>query len=158
MEWAFRGPSELARRLGSPLTAETVAAMDPERLKALFSEKPALHRYPGSMAARCQEVCQAIVDRYQGDAAQLWEQAANGAELFVRVKAIPGFGEMKAKIFIALLGKQLRIATPGWREVCVPYGEPGGWRSVADVVDATSLEKVREFKAAAKRKAASKQG
>ncbi len=153
MEWAFRGPYELSQRIGGTLTAEGIASMDPETLATIFSSKPALHRYPGSMAKRTQEVSKVIVDTYGGDVEEIWKGAENGSDLLRRMKALPGFGEMKAKIFIALLGKQLGITTPGWEKACAPYGEKGSFRSVADIVDLNSLEKVREFKAAAKKAA-----
>jgi uncharacterized HhH-GPD family protein len=153
MEWAFRGPEELRSRLGGPLVASEIAEMDPDKLAEIFSTKPALHRYPGSMAARTQALCQTIVDEYGGKADSIWRGAADGSDLFKRIKALPGFGEMKAKIFIALLGKQLGLRTPGWEAVSAPYGEPGSHRSVADIVDAESLEKVRSFKARAKKAA-----
>lgn len=153
MEWAFKGPFVLSERLGGAFSAQQIASMDPERLKELFSEKPALHRYPGSMATRCQEVCQAIVDDYDGSPANIWKKASDGADLFKRVKGLPGFGEMKAKIFIALLGKQVGLKVDGWDQVSAPYSQPGVYRSVADIVDTASLEKVREFKAAAKKAA-----
>jgi uncharacterized HhH-GPD family protein len=153
MEWAFKGPFVLSERLGGTLSAQKIASMELEHLKELFSEKPALHRYPGSMATRCQEVCQAIVDDYDGSAANIWTKASDGADLFRRVKGLPGFGEMKAKIFIALLGKQVGVKVEGWEQVSAPYSQPGVHRSVADIVDTASLEKVREFKAAAKKAA-----
>jgi len=156
MEWAFRGPLELSQRMGGDLRASTIAAMDPERLATLFSERPALHRYPGSMAARCQAVCAVVSEEYSDDPATIWSQAADSADLYHRIKSLPGFGEMKAKIFIALLGKQVGLPIKDWEAVCAPYGERGVYRSVADIVDQKSLEKVRAAKQAAKRKA--KQG
>ena len=153
LEWAFTGPSTLAARLGHDLDATELAAMDPTAFAALFTAKPALHRYPGSMATRCQSVCQVIVDEYDGDAAAIWETAPDGATLLKRMKALPGFGDMKAKIFIALLGKQCELSVPGWQDVAVPYSEPGSHRSVADIVDPASLEAVRAFKAAMKQAA-----
>ena len=150
LERAFGAPALLMERIGSPLDAARIATMDPEELNRAFTMAPALHRYPGSMAERCQKVCQAIVDDYAGDPVGLWSTAEDGVELFRRVKALPGFGDMKAKIFIALLGKQCGLAVPGWEEVSVPYSEAGARRSVADIVDATTLEEVREFKAAMK--------
>ena len=106
LEWAFRGPEELRSRLGAPLDAADIASMDPDKLAEVFSTKPALHRYPGSMAARIQALCQAIVDDFGGKADAIWRAAHDGDELYRRIKSLPGFGEMKAKIFIALLGKQ----------------------------------------------------
>jgi uncharacterized HhH-GPD family protein len=153
MERAFGAPALLAERIGSDLDAGEIAAMDPERLAAVFSATPALHRFPGSMATRCQQVCQAIVDSYGGDASALWTTAADGPELLRRMKALPGFGEMKAKIFIALLGKQRGLTVPGWEAVSTPYSEPGSTRSVADIVDRESLIAVREFKSTMKAQA-----
>jgi len=154
MEWAFRGPLELSRRMGGKLNAASIAAMDPDTFVTIFSEKPALHRYPGSMAKRTQDVCQLIVDEFDGDASQIWDRASDANDLYKRVKQIPGFGEMKAKIFIALLGKQVGLNTADWQSVCAPYGEAGVFRSVADVVDLSSLDKVRSSKMAAKKNAA----
>ena len=154
MEWAFRGPLELSRRMGGKLNAAAIAAMDPDTFVTIFSEKPALHRYPGSMAKRTQGVCQLIVDEFDGDASQIWDRASDANDLYKRVKQIPGFGEMKAKIFIALLGKQVGLNTADWQSVCAPYGEDGVFRSVADVVDLSSLDKVRSSKMAAKKNAA----
>lgn len=150
LEWAFRGPAELATRLGGPLDAAVIAAMDPDDLAEKFSRKPALHRYPTSMAARVHALCQAIADQYGGDAAAVWRDAGDGVTLRSRLRALPGFGDQKARIFLALLGKQLGVQPPGWEEASDPFGEPGSYRSVADIVDAASLAKVREGKQAAK--------
>ena len=156
LERACGAPVLLLERIGGPVDASRIASMDPEALKAAFTTQPALHRYPGSMAERCQQVCQTLVDNYHGDPVALWSTAADGAELFRRMKALPGFGDMKARIFIALLGKQCGLAVPGWQEVSMPYSEPGSRRSVADIVDAVTLDEVREFKAAMKAAAKSR--
>ena len=152
LEWAFRGPAELAERLhlALPLDAAQLAAMDPEDLVAAFSARPALHRYPASMAARVQALCQVVADEYDNEAAAVWTTATDGRELKRRVQALPGFGEQKARIFVALLGKQLGVRPAGWEDASEPFGEPGSYRSVADIVDAESLATVRERKAAAK--------
>ncbi|HUA94634.1 MAG TPA: HhH-GPD-type base excision DNA repair protein [Acidimicrobiales bacterium] len=150
MEKAFSAPAELERRLGQPLDAARIAAMDPEKLVELFTTKPSLHRFPGSMAARVQNACRVIADEYDNDASNIWTGAADGRELMARVKALPGFGEQKARIFVALLGKRLGVSASGWEEASSPYGEPGSFRSVADIVDADSLARVRQFKQAAK--------
>jgi uncharacterized HhH-GPD family protein len=150
LEWAFQGPAELGRRLGGRLDAADIAAMDPEVLAEAFSRRPSLHRYPSSMASRVQALCRSVVEDYGGDAASIWTGAADGRDLLDRVKALPGFGDQKARIFVALLGKQRGVAVPGWEEASTPYGEPGSFRSVADIVDAESLARVREFKQAAK--------
>jgi uncharacterized HhH-GPD family protein len=159
MEKAFTSPAVLAERMGSPvLDARAMAAYDPEAFETLFRTPPALHRFPAAMAKRTQELARAVVDRYDGDAASLWTGATNGADLVRRISQLPGFGEQKARIFAALLGKQLGVRPPGWREAAGAYGDEGAFRSVADVVDDESLKKVRSFKqeqkAAARAKAA----
>ncbi|AZM54215.1 Fe-S cluster assembly protein HesB [Streptomyces sp. WAC 01529] len=155
MEWAFAGPYTIARRLNaSDLDAHEIAAYDPEKFAALLSAKPAVHRYPGSMAKRIQQLCQYLVDHYDGDATALWRDAATGEELLKRLNDLPGFGRQKAQIFLALLGKQLGVRPKGWREAAGDYGAPKAYRSVADITGPDSLQKVRahkqELKAAAK--------
>jgi uncharacterized HhH-GPD family protein len=147
LEKAFTSPYVLAQRLGvKKLDAELIAGYDPEALAAIFTKPPALHRFPGSMAGRVQALCAVIRDEYGGDAAAVWSNVTTGAELVKRLKTLPGFGTQKAQIFAALLGKQLGIQPDGWREAAGVYGEEGSYRSVADIVDAASLSKVREFK------------
>jgi uncharacterized HhH-GPD family protein len=146
LEWAFAGPAELKRRLGGRLEAKKIATMDPEVLAAAFSARPALHRYPGSMATRVQELCRVVADEYAGKAERVWTEAGSGADLIARIRRLPGFGEQKAKIFVALVGKQLGVRPEGWREVSAPYGEAHVHRSVADITDAESLARVRAFK------------
>jgi len=153
MERAFRSPFDLRERLGRPLDAAALASMDPEALAAVFSERPALHRFPKSMAGRVQSVCGVIVDSYGGDAAAIWASAADGRELLANVKGLPGFGEQKSKIFIALLGKQLGVRPPGWEKAASPYGDTGSFRSVADIDSPEALAKVRQYKQKAKAKA-----
>jgi uncharacterized HhH-GPD family protein len=153
LEKAFSSPAELARRLGRPLDAADIAAMDPDELATVFKERPALHRFPGSMAGRVQEVCRTVAEDYANKAENVWKGAANGKELFARVKALPGFGEQKAKIFVALLGKQLGVNPDGWRAASKPFGGAGTYLSVADITDAESMAKVRAAKKAAKAKA-----
>ncbi|MEU7083090.1 HhH-GPD-type base excision DNA repair protein [Streptomyces achromogenes] len=155
MEWAFKGPRTIADRLGTEdLDAHEIAAMDPEAFAALLSGKPAVHRYPGSMAKRIQQLCQYLVEHYDGDAEAVWRDAGSGRELLRRLEELPGFGKQKAQIFLALLGKRLGVAPEGWREAAGAYGEPGSYRSVADITGPESLAKVRahkqEMKAAAK--------
>ena len=150
MEAAFAGPRKLTERIGD-LDAAAIAAMDPEEFTRLCSTPPAVHRYPGSMAGRIQAVCAVIATEYDGDAAALWTAGApDGPEVLRRLRALPGFGEQKAKIFLALLGKQRGLSAPGWRAAAGGYGEEGTYRSAADVVDPASLAKVREYKKAAK--------
>jgi uncharacterized HhH-GPD family protein len=147
LERAFSAPKELQARLGGKLDAGRIAAMDPDALAAVFAERPALHRFPAANARRVQELCQIVVDRYRGRAADIWRKAADGEDLYRRVKALPGFGDQKARIFIGLLGKQLGVDLPGWREAAEPFGRPGTFMSVADIVDAESLGRVRAHKA-----------
>ncbi|MFF5766804.1 HhH-GPD-type base excision DNA repair protein [Streptomyces tanashiensis] len=163
MEWAFSGPYTIASRLGADdLDAHEIAARDPEEFAALLSEKPAVHRYPGSMAHRIQQLCQFLVEEYGGDAEAVWADAATGKELLARLQALPGFGKQKAQIFLALLGKQYGVRPEGWREAAGPYGEENCHRSAADITGPESLAKVRahkqEMKAAAKAAKAAKEG
>ncbi|MEU8791900.1 HhH-GPD-type base excision DNA repair protein [Streptomyces sp. NPDC048643] len=155
MEWAFAGPYTIAQRMGSDdLDAHEIASYDPERFAELLSAKPAVHRYPGSMGKRIHQLCQYLVEHYDGDASAVWKDAGTGAELLRRLKDLPGFGPQKAQIFLALLGKQLGVRPTGWREAAGPYGEAKSFRSVADITGPESLTKVRahkqEMKAAAK--------
>ncbi|MEV7347090.1 HhH-GPD-type base excision DNA repair protein [Streptomyces sp. NPDC093544] len=155
MEWAFAGPYTIAQRMNKDdLDAHEIATYDPEAFAALLSTKPAVHRYPGSMAKRIQQLCQYLVEHYHGDATAVWKDATTGNELLQRLKELPGFGPQKAQIFLALLGKQLNIRPKGWREAAGPYGAPDSFRSVADITGPDSLTKVRahkqEMKAAAK--------
>jgi uncharacterized HhH-GPD family protein len=150
MEVAFAGPQKLAERMGG-VDAREIAEYDPDAFVKLFSEKPAVHRFPGSMAKRLQTLAQTVVDEYDGDVVALWTAGdPDGAEVLRRLKALPGFGEQKAKIFLALLGKQYGVTPEGWRAAAGDYGTEGSHMSVADVVDQGSLEKVRSYKKAAK--------
>ena len=155
MEWAFKGPRTIADRLGADdLDAHDIAAQDPDAFAALLSEKPAVHRYPGSMAKRIQQLCQYLVEHYDGEAELVWKGVTDGRELLRRLEDLPGFGKQKAQIFLALLGKQLGVSPAGWQEAAGAYGEPQSFRSVADITGPESLTKVRahkqEMKAAAK--------
>lgn len=147
MEWAFSGPYTIAGRLGGDdLDAAEIAAYDPDAFAELLKQKPAVHRYPGSMAKRVQVLCQYLVDEYGGEASAVWQGVESGAELLDRLKALPGFGEQKAKIFLALLGKQYGVQPEGWREAAGTYGEKGSFRSAADITGPESLAKVRAHK------------
>ena len=146
LEKAFSGPRDLVRRLGHEPTAAELAGYDPDALAAVFSERPALHRYPKAMAARTQDLARLIVTRYGGDAAQVWQGADTGAELVRRIAGLPGFGPAKAQIFTALLGKQLGVRPPGWREAAGQFGQDGSRISVADITDDDSLAEVRAYK------------
>jgi uncharacterized HhH-GPD family protein len=155
MEWAFKGPRTIADRLGlDDLDAHEIAAQDPDAFAALLSDKPAVHRYPGSMAKRIQQLCQYLVEHYDGNAELVWKGVDDGRELLRRLEELPGFGKQKAQIFLALLGKQLGVRPKGWREAAGAYGEAESFRSVADITGPESLVKVRahkqEMKAAAK--------
>jgi uncharacterized HhH-GPD family protein len=146
MEKAFTSPWVLAQRLGHEPTATELADFDPDALIAIFARPPALHRFPKAMAARVQEVCRVLVDQYGGDAAALWRDVPDGAELYRRIFALPGFGKQKAQILVALLGKQYGVQPPGWRQAAGGYGEENSYKSVADIVDDESLAKVRAYK------------
>ncbi|WP_329021072.1 HhH-GPD-type base excision DNA repair protein [Streptomyces sp. NBC_00690] len=163
MEWAFSGPYTIAGRLGGDdLDAAEIAAYDPDAFAELLKQKPAVHRYPGSMAKRVQVLCQHLVDEYGGEASAVWQGVDSGAELLARLKALPGFGEQKAKIFLALLGKQYGVQPKGWREAAGAYGEKNSFRSAADITGPESLAKVRahkqEMKQAAKEAKSAKGG
>ena len=145
MEHAFRGPAKILDRFGS-IEPAAIAAADPEEFAALCATPPAIHRYPGSMAARVQALAQHIVDEYDAHAERLWEEAGSGKELMRRLQALPGYGKQKAQIFTALVGKQLGVRPEGWEQAAGDYAENSSFRSVADVVDADSLERVRAFK------------
>ena len=155
MEWAFRGPATLRERLGH-LDARRIAAMDPETFVTVCCDKPAIHRFPGSMGKRIWEVCNALVEHYDGDAAKVWKGAKSGDELYQRLRELPGYGDEKAKIFMAILGKRFGKAPKGWEEVAAPFSDAQP-RSVADVADAETLAKVREWKKAMKAAKKSKQ-
>jgi uncharacterized HhH-GPD family protein len=155
IEKAFRGPLDLVRRMGrepipGALDAAEIAGMPAEELKGLFSIVPAIHRFPASNATRTQELCAHIVSEYNGDPAALWTTASDGTELFKRMKAVPGFGERKARIFVAVVGKRLGIDLPGWREAAGEFGEAGVLRSVADIEGPETKAAYRELKKAAK--------
>jgi uncharacterized HhH-GPD family protein len=154
METAFAGPKKIADRIGG-IDARQIADYDPDKFAALCSERPAIHRFPGSMAKRIQALAQEVVDSYDGDAAGLWTAGDPDArEVLRRLRALPGFGEQKARIFLALLGKQYGVTPTGWRDAAGEYGKAGTHISVADIVDAASLDRVRshkkQLKAAAK--------
>ncbi|MFP5375689.1 MAG: HhH-GPD-type base excision DNA repair protein [Acidimicrobiia bacterium] len=146
LEWAFRGPLTIKERLGGRLDAAEIAAMGPDQLTRAFAGPPAVHRFPAANAKRVQELCRIVADQYGGEAADVWRTAADGADLLRRIKALPGFGDQKARIFVALLAKQLGVRPPGWEQAAGPYGEPGSYRSVADIVDGESLARVRRYK------------
>ncbi|MBO1766860.1 HhH-GPD-type base excision DNA repair protein [Allobranchiibius sp. GilTou38] len=152
MEHAFRGPANIMDRFGS-LDPARIAEQDPEAWADLCSTPPAIHRYGRSMAGRVQELAVVVRDQYEGDASRLWTTAGDAGELLRRLQALPGFGQQKARIFAALLGKQLDVRPAGWREAIGPYAEDGSRRSVADVVGPESLQQVRDFKKAAKKQA-----
>ncbi|HET7524269.1 MAG TPA: HhH-GPD-type base excision DNA repair protein [Acidimicrobiales bacterium] len=146
LERAFSSPRDLKARLGGHLDASEIAGMDPDRLAAVFSERPALHRFPAANAKRVQDLCRILVDEYDGSAAAVWSTATSGEELLKRVRALPGFGEQKARIFVALLAKQLGVRPKGWEAAAGKFGEKGSFLSVADITDSASLGKVRAYK------------
>ena len=156
METAFAGPLKISERAGT-LEAAAIATFDPDAFAELFQATPAVHRFPGSMAGRVQELCATVDREWAGNASAIWTDGdPDGATVLKRLKGLPGFGEQKAKIFLALLGKQYGFTGEGWREASAPYGEDGSFRSVADIVSPESLTKVREHKRTMK--AAAKSG
>ncbi|RAJ55704.1 putative HhH-GPD family protein [Streptomyces sp. Amel2xB2] len=157
MEWAFTGPYTIAQRMGEDdLDAHAIAARDPEEFAELLSRKPAVHRYPGSMAKRVQQLCQYLVDHYDGDASAVWRDVTTGKEVLARLNALPGYGKQKSQIFLALLGKQMGVTPDGWREAAGPYGDADAHRSAADITGPGSLERVRAYKQEMKRAAKKK--
>ena len=147
MEQAFRGPQKIAERLEmKKLDAGRIAAMEPAAFSAICSKVPAIHRYPGSMAGRIQQLAAFVSTTYSGDVTKIWADVKTGDELLNRLKGLPGFGEQEAKIFLALLGKQLGVRPKGWRTSAGDYGLNGSRRSIADVTSPKTLEEVRAFK------------
>ncbi len=157
MEKAFKGPHVLLSRVGS-LEATAIASYEPEAFAALVAQTPAVHRFPGSMAKRLQDLCRALVEQYDGRAEAVWEDVADGRELLRRLEALPGFGKQKAQIFLALLGKQLGVRPSGWREAAGAYGEADALKSVADVTGPETLQQVRAHKQSVKAAAKATEG
>jgi uncharacterized HhH-GPD family protein len=155
MEWAFRSPATLADRIDGALTPSALAALGPDEVEARFRAKPALHRYPGSMGQRAHKLAVHIVEEYDGDTASIWTTSGDAGELYKRIRALPGFGEDKARIFLALLAKRFDAAPPGWQEHAGPFGDDNP-RSAADVDSEESLSDVRAWKKAQKAKGKSK--
>lgn len=156
LERAFAAPLELQERLGKKLTVKLINSLPPEEVVEAFVKKPALHRFPAANAERVMKAAAIIRDEYKGKADAVWTSATSGKELLDNVSALPGFGIQKAKIFVALLGKQLGVTPPGWQEACAPFGDEGTTMSIADIVDEESLQRVREWKAAKKAAAKAK--
>lgn len=156
MEWAFKGPATLKERLGGRLDASEIAAMDPEAFIAVCADKPAIHRFPASMGRRIHELCSYLVDTYGGDAGKVWRNVKTGDELYARVRALPGYGDEKAKIFVAILAKRLGKKPVGWETAAAPFSDAQP-RSVADIGSAEDLQAVRAWKKAMKAKGRSKQ-
>jgi uncharacterized HhH-GPD family protein len=150
MEKAFSGPLVIAQRMGGRLDVAKIAAMSEDEFVAVCSERPAIHRFPAAMAKRIRQTCQVLVDYYQAEAGNIWKDVRSGDELKARLTGLPGFGADKAAIFTAVLGKLRGVTPDGWRTAAGYYGEPGTFRSVADIVDDDSLQKVRETKRSVK--------
>jgi uncharacterized HhH-GPD family protein len=148
MEWAFKGPWTLQQRLGG-LDARAIADLEPDQLDAAFRTRPAVHRFPSAMAKRTQALCRILVDEYGGDAAALWRDVPDGAELLARLEALPGFGAEKSKIFVAVLAKRLGVRPPGWEQAAAPFSDDTP-RSVADIDSPETLAEVRDWKRAQK--------
>ena len=156
MEWAFLAPYKLKDRLGGSLDAATIAALGPEKVEEIFRDKPALHRFPGSMGKRAHALCQHLVDHYGGSAEALWSGDVDGDELLRRLKELPGFGDEKSMIFIALLAKRMGVRPQGWEQAAGPFADPEP-RSVADIDSKESFARVREWKQAKKKAGKTKQ-
>lgn len=146
LEWAFKAPLLLKERLGGGLDVGEIAAMDPDELIEVFCRRPALHRFPAANAKRVQALCRIVVEEYGGRADRIWKKASDGAELLARVKALPGFGEQKARIFVALLGKQMGVQPLGWEDAAGEFGRAGSFMSIADIDGPDSLGRVRKYK------------
>lgn len=155
MEWAFKGPATLKARLGGALDAHAIAAMTPEALDDVFRTKPALHRFPSAMAKRTHALCQHLVDEYDGDTAKIWRRVKDPAVVFDRIRALPGYGDEKAKILLAILGKRLGKAPAGWEKLAGPFGDPTP-RSVADIDSREAFVRVRAWKKEQKAKGKAK--
>ena len=156
MSWAFRGPATLDERLDGGLTADGIASMDQEEFVSLCARKPAIHRFPASMGRRIHDMCTVLAEQYGGDGANVWKDVEDASELKKRIGALPGFGDEKTRIFIALLAKRMGVAPSGWEEVSAPFSDDAP-RSAADVHDDASLAEVREWKQTQRKKGKSKQ-
>ncbi|MCU1345938.1 MAG: hypothetical protein JWL70_2204 [Acidimicrobiia bacterium] len=157
MQWAFKGPESLRRRLGGTLDANAIAAMDAEELVAVFCDKPALHRFPAVMARRTHELCVALADNYGGDASKLWKGTKKASVVYERLRELPGFGDEKSRIFLALLAKRFKVRPAGWEEAALPFSDEVP-RTIADVTDPTTLAQVQKFKKEMKAAKRDKQG
>ena len=144
MEWAFKSPLRLKERIPDDFSAERLAVLDPEKAEAAFKEKPALHRFPGSMARRAQELSRHIVDYYDGNAERVWTEAATGQDLLDRLKALPGYGDEKAKIFLAVLAKRFGVTPKGWEAAASPFSDPTP-RTVADIDSPEALRRSKSL-------------
>jgi uncharacterized HhH-GPD family protein len=156
MEWAFAGPATLKQRLGH-LDARKIAAMPVDDLVAVCAQKPAIHRFPAAMGKRIHELCVVLAEQYDGRGEGVWKDAGSGEELFRRLRALPGFGEEKARIFLALLAKRFGVRPSGWEGFAGPFAD-GTPRSVADVDGPETLARVRDWKKAQKAAKKDKQG
>jgi uncharacterized HhH-GPD family protein len=150
MEKAFSGPLVIAQRMGGRLDVAAIAAMNEEDFVSLCSQRPGIHRFPAAMAKRVRQLCQVLIADYDGQATNVWKDARSGSEVRANLERLPGFGADKAAIFTAVLGKRRGVTPDGWREAAGYYGEPGTFRSVADIVDSDSLQRVRETKKSVK--------
>jgi uncharacterized HhH-GPD family protein len=155
MEWAFTGPFTLRERLGH-LDAGKIAAMPVEDFVDVCREKPAIHRFPKSMGERAHAVCEHVVETYDGEAERIWTEAADARDLYDRLRAVPGYGDEKTKIFVAILAKRFDIRPDGWEDVAGPFADETP-RSVADVSSEEALLEVRRWKKAQKAAKKSKQ-
>jgi uncharacterized HhH-GPD family protein len=157
MQWAFKGPESLRQRLAGTLDATAIAAMDPEELVAVFCDKPALHRFPAVMARRAHELCVALAENYDGDASKLWKGTRKASVVYERLRELPGFGDEKSRIFLALLAKRFKVRPTGWEETASPFGDEIP-RTIADVTNPSTLAAVQKFKREMKAAKRDKQG
>jgi len=156
MEWAFKGPATLKQRLGGQLDATAIAAMDRDDFVTICCEKPAIHRFPAAMGKRIHELCTVLTEQYDGDAGKVWSRVRSAQVLHDRLRELPGYGEEKTKIFMAILAKRLGRRPAGWEELAAPFSDAQP-RSVADVADAETLAQVRAWKQMMKAQKKSKQ-
>lgn len=144
MEWAFTGPHTITERLGH-LDPKRIASMDLDRFVAVCCEKPAIHRFPAAMAKRIHQLCAIIAAEYSNDGSRIWRGVDDADVLYARLRKLPGFGDEKARIFVALLAKRFGITPEGWERAAKPFGDHR-MRTVADIDSAEALLKVRRFK------------
>ena len=143
LQKAFAGPADLRKRIGH-LDAARIAAMDPARLDEVFRERPALHRFPGAMAAKVQALCAAVAAQYGNDAGRIWRDAGSGGEIRNRLLDLPGFGDMKVRTLLAVLSKQLAVNPPGMADVLPDHPTLGDASTQQDVAAYQAAKRARK--------------